>query len=223
MQRKVKAVITADIIDSTKTEIIFKEKIEEIAQDLQKKIPAFRVEISRGDTFQILIDEPHESLWMVLTLKAGLRRNNRYLKKGRSSLKDLLDARFSLGIGKINPGRPEETLGSMTGDAFMHSGRALDTMKKEGAIIKITTDNQELNEEFAAVMPLIGTITQRWSSQQAQAVYLYLLHQATQAEMGKMLKISQRGAGKRLEGSNIDEILKYEQYFRQKLAKKWTI
>lgn len=210
-----KAVITGDIIASTKTQLNYKEVIEDIANDIKKYDPAFKLDIYRGDTIQILINDAKDGLFILLVVKAGLRRYNR--DKKMISFKTQLDARLSLGIGTVDDSHTND-LGSMNGEAFTHSGRTLDGMKSEGAFVKITTGNQELDQEFAAVTPLIDAITQRWSSQQAEAIYIYLLHSATQAEIGKALNISQRGAGKRLEGSNIDNILGYNDYFKKQLG-----
>lgn len=212
------AVITGDIIASTKTDLNYQKVVEEIAADITAYDPTFKLEIYRGDTLQMMVQDAKEGLFILLAVKAGLRRFSR--DKKQHSISTLLDARLSLGIGSVNEGNTDD-LGSMNGEAFTNSGRTLDKMKSGGALIKITTGHEELDQEFAAVAPLLDALTQRWSTQQAEAIYLYLLKSATQAQIGKELNISQRGAGKRLEGSHIDHLLQYNDYFKKRLA--WTL
>jgi len=216
-----RAVITGDIIASTKTDLNYKEVIEDIAADIQKHDPSFRMELYRGDTIQMLVNKAADGLFILLVVKAGLRRYSR--GKGSISVKTLLDARLSLGIGSVKEESSDGALASMNGDAFINSGRTLDKMKAEGAFIKITTGHEGMDLEFAAVAPLLEAITQRWSSNQAEAIYPYLLNSATQAQIGHTLNISQRGAGKRLETGNIDNILRYNDYFKKRLTWKLKI
>lgn len=216
----IRAVLTGDIIASTKTDLNYKKVIEEIATDIQKYDPTFKLDIYRGDTLQMLVNDAKDGLFILLAVKAGLRRYSR--DKKMLSFRTLLDARLSLGIGQVDDGNTND-LGSMNGEAFTYSGRTLDKMKSEGAFIKITTGHKELDQEFAAVTPLLDAITQRWTTYQAEAIYLYLLKSATQAQIGKELNISQRGAGKRLEGGHIDNILQYNDYFKKRLAWKLNI
>ena len=149
----------------------------------------------------------------MLLLKAGLRRHP--IKEASNRAEDALDARMSLGIGNIKGEiNQKKRLGEMDGTAFVRSGRSLESMKEENQSLHITTGNEDLDQEFSAVCPLLDAITNKWSINQAQAVYFYLLENSTQKDIGNKLGISQRGAGKRLDTSNVEQLLHYNQRYK---------
>lgn len=209
------AVITGDVVDSTKTERDYRIILEGIAKDIQRHHdPTFRLEMYRGDSFQALIQNYSKGLFILLLIKAGLRSHSN--KQDSRSIENVLDARMSLGIGDVaKHGTAKISLGELDGQAFVRSGRALDNMKGEGLRLSITTGNTTLDDEFRATCPLIDALANRWNIKQAAAIYHYFLTNATQEELGEKLNISQRGAGKRLETSNIGPIEMYNKRFNQ--------
>ncbi len=207
-------VITGDIVDSTKIDADYRHMLETIVADIARcKSLDFRLEFYRGDSFQSFIHNPADGLEIMLLLKAGLRRHP--VIEASNRVEDALDARLSLGLGEINePMTRDMPLGKMDGAAFVRSGRSLESMKEHSASLKITTGDEELDQEFSAVCPLLDVLTNKWSINQAEAVYFYLLENATQKEIGEKLGISQRAAGKRLDTSNIEEIMTYNRRFK---------
>ena len=193
----------------------------EIQADIIRLIDhSFIFDIFRGDGFQAVTQDIQISFYLMLLFKAGLRRHNSL--KGRNTLENVLDARIALGIGTIDHDR-KRSLSQMTGEAFVKSGRSLEKMKSEGRSIMINTGEAELDSEFEVVSPLIEALTSRWTSVQAEAVYIYLLQKPTQEVLGKRLNISQRAVGKRLKGSNIELILAYEERFRERVKWKYKL
>ncbi len=212
-EANVYAVITGDVVDSTKTERNYRSILESITNDIQQHHdPTFRLEMYRGDSFQALIQNPREGLFILLLIKAGLRRHTN--KQDSRSIETVLDARMSLGIGNVT-GNGKVSLGELDGQAFVRSGRTLEKMKGEGLRLSITTGNTVLDNEFRATCPLIDALANRWNTKQAEAIYHYFLTSITQEELGEKLNISQRGAGKRLETSNIGPIELYNKRFSE--------
>ena len=210
MDDKNYAVITGDLVDSSGIEDDYKEILAGIASDIVKhQDEEFKFDIYRGDSFQGLITNPTQALKISILFRAGLRRYS----KG-NSVENIWDARIAIGIGKIKyiDSRTEQKLNSADGEAFVRSGRTLDAMKNEDQQIRICTGDQKLDDEFAAVCPLLDAIIGRWTTSQAEAVYMQLLEGITQEEIGRRLDISQRASGKRLELSNIDGM---KQFFRR--------
>ncbi len=214
MNKDIFGFITGDIVDSTKTDADYRTVLQTTAQDIARfKASDFRLEFYRGDSFQSVITHPADGLVIMLLLKAGLRRHP--IKEASNRAEDALDARMSLGIGNIKGEiNQKKRLGEMDGTAFVRSGRSLESMKEENQSLHITTGNEDLDQEFSAVCPLLDAITNKWSINQAQAVYFYLLENSTHIDIGNKLGISQRGAGKRLDTSNVEQLLHYNQRYK---------
>jgi hypothetical protein len=75
---EIKAVITGDIVRS---ELIALDKrdlliqvLHQIVENLQDKSP-MRMELFRGDSFQIVVDSPEMSLKIASMMRAGLKSN----------------------------------------------------------------------------------------------------------------------------------------------------
>lgn len=213
MKDNIYAVITGDLVASTAISVNYEQVLNQIADDIKEcQEEEFIFEIFRGDSFQGLVIHPERALLISILFRAGLRRNT----KGRG-IEDAWDARIAIGIGAVKDfNHSNETkLGPLSGEAFLRSGRALDKMKSEESLLKIVTGDQYLDDEFAAICPLVDTLVGRWSTAQAEAVYLYLLKDLIQQEIGERLNISQRAISKRIDSSNVESMqLFFERYKR---------
>ena len=93
-----KAVITADIVNSTKIEEAHRhllvDELDNIIQDL-KRLSSLRCEMDRGDSFQVLVDDVKYCLEIAVLIRLGLKKSN-LLKNGK------LDARMTIGVGNIS-------------------------------------------------------------------------------------------------------------------------
>ncbi len=220
MEKKVYAVITGDLVDSTTIKGDYKGILEKIANDIIKyQADDFIFIIYRGDSFQGLVIDPAKALLLGILIRAGLRRNTR--GKG---LEEIWDARIAIGIGTVEnlKLKPKPQLGALDGEAFVRSGRTLDSMKGKGALLNICTGDQQLDDEFAAICPLADTLISRWSTAQAEAIYLYLLENITQNEIGKHFGISQRAISKRLETSSIEDMKPFFERYENVIAWKYN-
>jgi hypothetical protein len=204
MDKKIYAVITGDIVNSSGISGLYANELNKITNDIKKyQQQNFILEIYRGDSFQALVTDPTKAILISILIRTGLRRNSR-----GKSIENIWDARISIGIGPIRNSEMTESIkiGTLDGEAFVRSGKNLDKMKKEGSLLKINTGDSQLDQEFSAICPLVDAIISRWSIAQAEAVYLYLLRNLTQKEIGNLLNTSQRAISKRLEVSNIEKL-----------------
>jgi predicted DNA-binding protein (UPF0251 family) len=214
-------VITGDIVRSSNVDSeYYLSLISRFTKEINtQKEFIFRLEFYRGDSFQALFDRPTDGFWMLLLMKSFLRS---HMIPG-SDPERALDARMSLGLGDVTHDlKPDIRLGEMNGSAFFNSGRTLDHMKENKQLIQITTGIRDLDDEFKAVCPMVEVLCQKWSINQAEAVYLYLMKEATQEQIGKLLGISQRSVGKRLNASHIEEILIYNHRYKQLIEWKYS-
>ncbi|MDQ1089103.1 MULTISPECIES: SatD family protein [unclassified Siphonobacter] len=190
---KVFAVLTGDIVDSTKLVIperkVLMKNLDylftrlEAKNELQLKIP---FEVFRGDSFQGLLDTPAEALRVALLIRS-------YLKSDFYSGQNL-DARIGIGIGTVAYKSPK--LSESDGEAFHYSGRLLDGMKKHPNRIEIQSSWPALDAEINTGLVLLETITSKWTAAQADIMYLKLLGH-TEVNISATLGITQSAVNQR--------------------------
>jgi len=222
MKTPINAVITGDIVKSTTIEADYRERIQQFSSDVQSHIDKqFRCEIYRGDSFQGIVMDPTKALLIGILFRTGLRKYSRPALAGKDAV---WDARISVGVGRINnlETASEIRIGLQDGEAFMRSGKALDSMKQEKSLLKISTGDTNLDNEFYASCAMADAIISRWSNEQSEAIYLYLLEDLTQKEIGSRLGISQRAAGKRLEVASIESIKKFLDRYKHAIEWKYN-
>jgi hypothetical protein len=193
-KNKIYAVITGDIVKSGKfgTE---RGKALKTLKDVLNSLNNFKVksiggisDIFRGDSFQIVIKEPTLALEIAIYLKAQL------LSKTING--ENIDIRTSIGIGEIesfNDKKVEES----DGEAFRLSGYALDNISKYRRF-SVRSSIDELNKQLEFIASSIDSITRRWSSEQAEAIVLWLSGD-TQISISKKIGISQPAVNQRLQ------------------------
>lgn len=210
-----KAVITGDIVRSREMGDlqallqVLKEAVVEIEKELDTLI---KLELYRGDSFQILIDRPEQAIKIAVLLRSKLRSATKSLEGyiTDTSLEKLWDARVAVGIGKVN--KPAPKVVESTGEAFELSGRQLDKLKGSQDRISFKSSWEDLNHQLEVLAKLTDAIISRWTLNSSEAVYSYLLFGETQQQIAMKLKISQPAVHKRLTIANIDAIdglLKY--------------
>ena len=201
------AVITGDIVksqnikDFNRQTLIesLKSSFEEInAQLLQENELPF--EIYRGDSFQAVIKQPQIALEIGLMLRAKIRSLTQFTRKDNT----YWDTRLAIGIGNID--YFADRIVESDGEAFKFSGKVLDSMKKDERL-KIHTPWNEVNEELKVECRFADAIISRWSVNQSEVIYRYLLKRETQNKLAEHFNISQPALRKRLVVSgNIDSI-----------------
>ncbi|MEN2282126.1 SatD family protein [Algoriphagus sp. SE2] len=217
IRRDIHAVITGDLVNSTAITKDYHDVLYRIADDIQAyQLKDFKFDIYRGDSFQALVSDPNKALLISIIMRSGLRRYS-----NGTSIADAWDARVSVGIGEISSD-PNGKLGQLIGEAFVRSGRGLETMKKEGLRLKITTGEEQIDREFESTCPLADHIISRWTTSQAEAIYLSLLKGITQTEIGEELNQTQRVISKRLESGNLESLSNFFNRFKEIITWKFS-
>ncbi|MGZ8537200.1 MAG: hypothetical protein ACXWV9_03005 [Flavisolibacter sp.] len=192
-----RAVITADIVNSTK---LSKGESKKLMTLVASILEGHKYEFYRGDSFQVFIKEPEDALLLTLQLKAAA------LKMPMGLTADMIDIRASIGIGSIN--LPLKTLKTASGEAFILSGRGFDQMKTgQRLYISCNEKNELANPGLRILAGFIDYIFQRLTSKQA-AVVFELLQKRTQTDTAKRLKKSQATINKHTQSAGWAEIEK---------------
>jgi hypothetical protein len=197
------SVITGDIINSRKSDPrlylkLLKEELNEFG-----KSPGYW-EIYGGDSFQLQIDDPLNAVIVAIRIKAAIK------------LLKPLDVRIAIGIGDISYRSSKIT--ECNGTAFINSGEKFKRLKKEKQKLAIKSEWQDLDEILNLCLKLGMIAMDRWSVVSAETVALALSEpQASQEDLGKMLKIKQNAVSNRLARAHFDEIMEINELFRNKL------
>lgn len=163
-------------------------------------------EIYRGDSFQIEISKPENSLLFAIKLKSTLKK-----------IKNL-DVRIAIGIGDKNNDYKNITEGS--GAAFLSSGWAFDNLLKKQNLA-IAMSNKKLENILNTSLALASLTMDNWTVNSADFVTKYLENpNATQKIIAKELSISESSASERRKRAGLDEILQLEKLYRELINEK---
>ena len=197
------AVITGDLIDSTK---YTSQELNTILDVLNQEFEIIRLDnintdfkIFRGDSFQGIVLDPIVALDQVLAIKTAVNKINIQNKK----ISGLPDFRIAIGIGTVNLKR--ESILESNGEAFQFSGRALDTMKGDYPRLLLKTANDDLNDEFNVHFSFLDSVTSKWSRESAEVVY-YLHKGRKEREIAEKFGIYQSAVNQRKKVANWDSI-----------------
>ena len=205
------AVITGDLIDSTKYK---PHELDHILNTLNLEFEYIRsvykaeFKIFRGDSFQGVVLDPTLALDLCLRIKTLINKIEIKNKK----VAGLADFRIAIGIGQINLKRA--SILESNGQAFQFSGRTLDSMKGDYPRILLKTADEDLNNEFKVNFSLLDGVTSKWS--QASAEVVYYLHQGLkEKEIAKILQINQSAVNHRKKAANWDAISQLLAHFKE--------
>ena len=192
-----RAVITADIVNSTK---LSKGNSKKLMAMLSSILEGHKYEFYRGDSFQVFLKAPEDALLVTLQLRAAA------MKLPAEIEAPTIDVKASIGIGNIN--LPVKTLKTASGEAFVLSGRGFDQMKTaQRLIIQCAEKNVVVNLGLKVLSSFIDYIFFRLTSKQA-AVVFELLQKRTQIEAAKRLKKSQATINKHTQSAGWPDIEK---------------
>ena len=202
-----KGIITGDIVDSSQISAEYRGELlkclNTMGDELQCVTP-FSMELFRGDSFQLLIDEPSAAIKIAILLRAGLIRHTASKENG------MWDARISLGIGNVE--FLSERIVTSDGEAFHYSGRQLDEMGKQRLAVK--TPWQDVNDELALSTAFIDDIINGWSSKQAGMIYLALRQNTPKKDIAKLIGTSVQNVRNVLSSAKESLVRKYIERYR---------
>lgn len=206
-----KAVITADIVNSTKIldedRNLLSEILDKIIQELQF-VGVLKCEMYRGDSFQVLVEDYQYAIKIAILIRLGLIKSN-LLGKAK------LDARMVIGIGDISYEANKIILSD--GEAFRLSGRAFDSLGKKR--ILLATNNIEVDRQLNLLLAFIDDILLHISISQSRCLYESLLLNLPQKDIAKMLGMTQPNVAKLLKASKEVLFREFLGYAEEELSK----
>lgn len=207
IMKKIGAIITGDIIDSTALTVIEREimlkALQEISDVLQPIVSQLVVEIFRGDSFQIYVHETKQAVEAAIGIRAWLRSQK--LENSNA----VLDARLAVGIGSID--FESNSLATSDGEAFRRSGRLLDEMTRSR--LEISTPWESVNDELNVSTAFADDIISSWTESQSTIMLQTLLTRGSHMEVAGKLNISRQMVTKSLKIAKEELISNYIRRF----------
>lgn len=192
------AVLTGDLIGSTQAGADAVKASMTVIVNTAREIGHWpkgkdtRFTRSRGDAWQLVIQEPADCLRAALMLQARLR-----------AWPEGIPTRISIGIGRVHS-LGTDSLADAEGPAFIASGQGLDQMGKSQRLVVFFG---RLTPFLQSVASLADELARRWTREQAQAMGLALQpHDPTLEEMAPQLEISKQAVNYRLTGAGLRAI-----------------
>ena len=199
------AVITGDIINSSGTNPKTWLKILKKELNAVGKSPVYW-EIYRGDSFQLLVPDALNALWIAIKIKAALKTIN------------LLDVRMAIGIGDKHYHAAKIT--EANGPAFVYSGEQFELLKKEKINLAIRSGREMFDKEMNLYLKLALNIMDDWTENAAAIVKLSMEHPGkTQKELGMLIGMQQNTVSDRFKRAYYKDIMEVIDIYRIKLKK----
>lgn len=159
------AVLTGDIIQSSRLSANELEGVRESLRDTVRQIKSWKrglvkgqLSLFRGDSWQLLLADPAYALRAAVYLRA------RMIAAG------LADTRVAVGIGSVDHLHSRDVTRS-TGEAFSLSGSALDDMKDPARLALAVADGLSRPAGLVAVVgQLCDALISEWTQRQAEMV-----------------------------------------------------
>ena len=196
------AVITGDIVNSTRLGMTKEKKLVKIIQHV---LALYKLEFYRGDSFQAYLKDARVAMKSALLCRTAAISISQAIGGSASS-----DVRMSIGIGQVKT--PVKKLSTAKGEAFVLSGRAFDEITKNDTRLSITTGNRLANEGLQVIADYINAIFKEMTGKQA-AVIFELLKGRTQQDAAKKLKKSKSTINQHVSSGKWAEIEKLLQQY----------
>jgi hypothetical protein len=147
----------------------------------------------RGDGWQLLLERADLAPRLALSLQAALRAS------GRGP-----ETRIGIGLGAVTQ-EGSRDLSDADGPAFRRAGAALDGMKRGR---RLALSPEEAPSSWAAALPLLDAVAQRWTGAQATALLPLLAPDPPmQKDVAERLAIRPQSLSDRLAAAALDEVL----------------
>ena len=209
---KIGAIITGDIVDSTKMVAEERNSMLRMLQSLPVlllPLAKFDLEIFRGDSFQIRVGRSVDSLKVALAIRSHIR-SFKFAEHNRQ-----WDARLAIGIGTLE--YENGSLATSDGEAYRASGRGLDSIGKNR--LTIETPWEEVNKELRVSTAFADDIITGWTQSQCRVMFQSLTTGLSHAEIGDILGISRQMVDKALRAGKEDLMNLYLDRFAELIKK----
>lgn len=213
---RIYAVLTGDIVDSSRLGEVISEPISQILERTGKKVTGHfqsaiqgPIDVFRGDSWQMVVSDPAKAIRIGLLFRAFLRAESGS------------DSRVSIAFGEIDY-LPLENISTGTGQAFTLSGQGLEGNLREGRMnltipsLMGTLEGQGLE----IITQLIDLQVGGWTKAQSQAAAgaLIDLTQADIAGSWQPEPVSQQAISQHLENAGWTQIKNALVYLEEVLA-----
>jgi hypothetical protein len=201
------AVLTGDLVGSNELNSQdFAKILQRLSASLALASERYqcRYEIFRGDAFQLVLNDPRQALECALAIRLDLKAS------GDKHLAS--DARIGIGIGEIDP--LAEFVSRSNGEAFVLSGRGLDSLKRH--YLGIFSNDTKFTQRIGLLTKFADHQMQELTIKQAQALSIYWrLAEPSHAALAKQLNSSRVNATKLLNQSQYQLLEEYKLFFIQ--------
>ncbi len=168
-KKKIYAVLTGDIVGSTKLANDDRQNLRQVLYLASDKISQYfhdyvpyKIDIFRGDSWQFVVSDPSKSLRIGLFYRLLIREGMKAKQ---------IDTRISIGLGTASF-IPDNDLSSGDGEAFRLSGEALEKLPRSTRMnIEFPKRFQsDINDAIAVIVKLIDLRAGDWTKPQAKAI-----------------------------------------------------
>ena len=207
-----KGIITGDLVNSSDIAAAHRQVVVEslnaVVEDFSP-LSAMKLEMFRGDSFQVVVDAAEHALTAALAFRVRL-------KASPPEKTDAWDARVSVGIGDVS--YESDSIVTSDGEAFRLSGRAFDELGKKR--LAFASPDADLNETAELNTRFADDVVTALTPKQARIVYHALLHpQKTKKEMAEELGMSSQNFNNVWSSAKGQLILDYAEYMRRQVRK----
>lgn len=195
-------IITGDIVGSRKLKETWLNSLKTALKYISSKDNKW--EIYRGDSFQVEV-KAEEAIKTAIYLKACIRINK------------AADVRMGIGLGSVNVSSKKK-LTETSGEAFVHSGYALDGLKQAKVNLAIKTEFPDFDEEINVMIKLSLIAMDSWGIVAAEMVKHALENEnLLQSELAAISGRTQSSVSEALKRAHYSEIMEMDKLFRKKL------
>ena len=173
----IRAVITGDIVNSTKLAAAKEKKLLKI---LYQVLAPHQFEFYRGDSLQVFQKDAGGALRTALLCRTAAISISQQEKTVSS------DVRISIGIGEVRG--IVKSLRTANGEAFILSGRAFDEIGKTETRLAIATLNPLAAEGLHVIADYLNAIFKVMTGKQATVIFELLRGQTQQVVADKLKK-----------------------------------
>ena len=209
----IKGVITGDLVNSTNIAAKWRQTVEDAlhvcAEDSVSLTP-IKLEMYRGDSFQVVVDKPEYALAIAIALRAKLKAETPNSQK-------LWDARLAIGVGEIY--FESDNIVTSDGEAFRLSGHSFDHIGKKR--LSISTPWSEFNTDIELVTRFADDLITSWTAKQARVVYQSMLFPKPklQKDLAEDLDMTRQNFNYHWSSAKGQLILDYVEYFKSLIFK----
>jgi len=204
---KLTSVITGDIVQSRslKNTASWMKTLKAVLDGYGPSPKSWQ--IYRGDSFQLELPQPAESLNAAMRIKAAMRAF-----KG-------LDVRLSIGIGTKD--YSSKLVTESNGEAFVNSGDGFEALKKMRRRMIINSPWEEFNRDINIMIMLASIAMDNWTANSAEFMLLSIDNmKLSQKELGEKIGRKQSSVSEAQSRAYYSELLELDAYYRIRITEK---